>query len=63
MSLIREPEHRAVTFECDDCSKTFVTETNNAYAAYQAAKIKGWIAIKVGNCWEHQCSNCRKTTK
>jgi predicted RNA-binding Zn-ribbon protein involved in translation (DUF1610 family) len=61
MSLTRD--HDNITFECDDCGETFETDTNDVYAAYQDAKSNGWIAVKTGACWEHQCPDCRGETK
>lgn len=49
-------QHGKIVFECDACSETLETETDDWSDANNQRKDCGWIAQQVGRDWVHFCS-------
>jgi len=56
MSVTRN--HRIISFECDDCGDVIDTGMEDFYTALAYIKRNGWQTVRVGNDWEHRCSDC-----
>lgn len=48
-------DNRQVCFECNACSNTLETETDDFGLARNVLKNEGWITIKEGSTWLHVC--------
>lgn len=50
--------HGNIVFECDSCTETLDTRTDNFKAARAVLGTQGWQSRLRGPVWFHYCSEC-----
>lgn len=56
--MLNQSSKDGFSVSCDSCPEVVDLETKDFGEALNKMRELGWVAIRTGNAWEHECPDC-----